>query len=47
MLGTKEVEEVSKVPLSANTIKRRINDMSNDILETFDKKIKAFLKFSI
>ena len=34
MLGPKQVKEVRKVPLSADTVKRRIDDMSNDILET-------------
>ncbi|XP_057671227.1 zinc finger BED domain-containing protein 5-like [Diorhabda carinulata] len=34
MLGPKEVQEVSKVSLSAETIKRRIGDMSTDILNT-------------
>ena len=29
---TKKVKEVRKVPLSADTIKRRIDDMSNDVL---------------
>ena len=44
---TKEVKEVRKVPLPADTIKRRIDDMSNDILETLIKKIKkASPKFS-
>ena len=47
MLGPKEVKEVRKVPLSADTIKRRIDDMSNDILETLIKKIKASSKFCI
>ena len=46
MLGPKEVKEVSKVP-SANTIKRRVDDMSNDILETLIKKIKIPPKFFI
>ena len=47
MLGSKEVKEVSKVPLSADTIKRRIDDMSNDMLETLIKKLKTSPKFSI
>ena len=46
-LGPKKVKEVRKVRLSADTIKRRIDDMSNDILETVLKKIKASPKFSI
>ena len=47
MLRPKEVKEVSKLPLPADTIKRRIDEMSNDILEILIKKIKAFPKFSI
>ena len=47
MLGSKEVKEVNKVPLSADTIKRRIDDMSNDMLETLIKKLKTSPKFSI
>ena len=47
MLGPKEVKEIRNVPLSADTIKRQINDMSNDILKTLIKKIKASAKFSI
>ena len=47
MFIPKEVKEVSKVPLSADTTKRRIDDKSNDILETFNKKIKASPKFFI
>ena len=41
MLGKKEVEEIKKVSLSAETIKRRIDDISSDILETLINKLKA------
>lgn len=34
MLGANEVKEVNKVSLSADTMKRRIDDTSSDILET-------------
>ena len=44
MLGPKEVKEVRKVPLSAD-IKRGIDNMSNDILETLIKQIKASQNF--
>ena len=47
MLGPNKVKEIRKVLLSADTIKRRIDDMSNDTLETLIKKTKAFPKFSI
>ena len=47
MLGPNKVKEIRKVLLSADTIKRRIDDMSNDTLETLIKKAKAFPKFSI
>ena len=47
MLGPKKVKDVGKVPLSADTIKRRIEDMSNDIPETLRKKIEASPKFFI
>ena len=39
MLGPKEVKEIKKVPLSADTIGRRIHDMSNDMLNKKNKSI--------
>ena len=47
MLGQKEAEEVRKVSLSAETIKRRIGDMSEDLLETLLNKLKTSRKFSL
>nr|XP_039272698.1 protein ZBED8-like [Styela clava] len=47
MLGQKEAEEVRKVSLSAETIKRRIGHMSEDLLETLLNKLKTFGKFSL
>ena len=48
MLGKKEVEEIIKVSLSAETIKRRIDDnMSSNILETLIKKLKTCGYFSL
>ena len=41
MLGKKEVEEIKKVPFSAETIKRQIDKMSKDILETLINKLKT------
>ena len=46
MLGSKEVMKVNKVLLSADTIKRRIDDISNDMLETLIKKLKTSPKTS-
>ena len=45
ILGPKEVKKVRKVPLSVNTIKRQLNNMSNDMLETLKKKVKTSPKF--
>ncbi|GFQ70896.1 SCAN domain-containing protein 3 [Trichonephila clavata] len=39
MLGPNEVKEVKKVSLSADTVKRRIHNMSSDILGTLIKKL--------
>ncbi|XP_056637672.1 protein FAM200C-like [Diorhabda sublineata] len=47
MLGPKEVQEVSKVSLSAETIKRRIGDMSTDILNTLILKLIAANNFAL
>ena len=38
MFGPKKVKKINKVLLCADTIKRRIDDMSNGILETLTKK---------
>ena len=47
MLGKKQVEEIKKVSLSAETIRRRIDDMSSDILETLINKLKTSGYFSL
>jgi len=47
MLRPNEVKEVSKVSLSADTVKRRIDDMSSDVLETLITKLKTAEKFSL
>ena len=47
MLGQKEAEQVRKVLLSAKTIKRRIGNMSEDLLETLLNKLKTAGKFSL
>ncbi|XP_056645804.1 zinc finger BED domain-containing protein 5-like [Diorhabda sublineata] len=47
MLGPKEVQEVSKVSLSAETIKRRIGDMSTDVLNTLILKLIAANNFAL
>ena len=47
MIERKKVKEVRKMPLSVDTIKRQIDNMSNDVLETLIKKTKTFPKFSI
>ncbi|GFS92948.1 SCAN domain-containing protein 3 [Nephila pilipes] len=47
MLGLNEVKEVNKVSLSADTVKRRIHDMSSDILGTLIKKLLSAEKFAL
>ncbi|GFT81845.1 zinc finger BED domain-containing protein 5 [Nephila pilipes] len=47
MLGSNEVKEVNKVSLSADTVKRRIHDMSSDILGTLIKKLLSAEKFAL
>jgi len=40
MFGPNEVKEVNKVSLSVDTVKRRIHDMSNDILGTLNRNLQ-------
>ncbi|GFU34243.1 SCAN domain-containing protein 3 [Nephila pilipes] len=47
MLGPNEVKEVNKVSLSADTVKRRIHDMSSDILGALIKKLLSAEKFAL
>ncbi|GFR10779.1 SCAN domain-containing protein 3, partial [Trichonephila clavata] len=47
MLRPNEVKEVNKVSLSADTVKRRIHDMSSDILGTLIKKLLSAEKFAL
>ncbi|GFR15928.1 SCAN domain-containing protein 3 [Trichonephila clavata] len=47
MLGPNEVKEVNKVSLSADTVKRRIHDMSSDILGTQFKKLLSAETFAL
>ncbi|GFT97848.1 SCAN domain-containing protein 3 [Nephila pilipes] len=47
MLGPNEVKEVNKVSLSADTVKRRIHDMSSDILGTLIKKLLSAEKYAL
>ncbi|XP_051785374.1 zinc finger BED domain-containing protein 5-like [Erpetoichthys calabaricus] len=47
MLEPNEVKEVNKVSLSADTVKRRIHDMSSDILGTLIRKLILAEKFAL
>ncbi|XP_017795707.1 PREDICTED: protein ZBED8-like, partial [Habropoda laboriosa] len=47
MLAHREVNEVKKVPLSADPVKKRINDMSSNILGILIAKLKTAQKFAL
>ena len=41
MIGEKERKLLDPIPLSASTVKRRITDMSNDVLEQTVNQVSA------
>ncbi|XP_023226698.1 zinc finger BED domain-containing protein 5-like [Centruroides sculpturatus] len=47
VLGSEAASEISKIPLSADTISRRVIEMSSDIEDIMKEKIKSSGKFSL
>ena len=47
MLGKNAAKEIQKIPLSDNTVSRRINDVAADILEQLRDKLLESKLFSI
>jgi hypothetical protein len=45
MLGTQEANKLKTIPLSDNTIQRRINHMADDIREQLVEKFKKWKTF--
>lgn len=47
VLGLEAATEISKIPLSADTISHRVSDISSDIEDIMKEKIKSSRKFSL
>ena len=47
MLGEEQAKKIKQIPLSNDTVKQRILDMSNDILEQVTTELKSSSSFAI